>query len=432
MSRKLKYLTKMSLDKKIKSKWFYITNIILLIIIVAIANIDSIIKLFGGDFDEKTNIIILDNTNYVYNEFEQTYDNNAKIIETLVDVDITKSDEELDTLKENIKEKDVILVIDEDKENFIKASLIVKNNVDTIVYQLISNTLNQIKTNVALNSYGVDKEKLLLIERNVDIDKISLEDDNADNNDIFLSLIFPIFMLPTFMLIIFLVQMIGSEINEEKTTKSMEIIISNVSPTTHFTSKLLSSNIFVFFQGLLLMLYAVIGIIIRFFSVGKVMVSDNSSVNQILEIISSYDLVNKVSSVLPIVVILIILTFIAYSLFAGILASMTTNMEDYQQLQTPIMLISISGYYLSMMSSMFDGSLFIRIMSYIPFISCLLSPALYIVGQIGIIDVIISILLLGGVIFILYRYGLRIYKVGILNYSSNNLWKKMFKAMKNE
>ena len=432
MNRKLKYLTKMSLDKKIKSKWFYITNIILLIIIVAIANIDSIIKLFGGDFDEKTNIIILDNTNYVYDEFEETYNNNAKIIEKLVDVDITKGEEGLDTLKENIEEKDVILVIDNDNENFIKASLIVKNNVDTIVYQLISNTLNQIKTNVALNSYGIDKEKLLLIEQSVNIDKISLEDDNADNNDIFLSLIFPIFMLPMFMLIIFLVQMIGSEINEEKTTKSMEIIISNVSPTTHFTSKLLSSNIFVFFQGLLLMLYAIIGVIIRFFSVGKVMVSDNSSVNEILEIISSYDLVNKISSVLPILIILIVLTFIAYSLFAGILASMTTNMEDYQQLQTPIMLISISGYYLSMMSSMFDGSLFIRIMSYIPFISCLLSPALYIVGQIGIIDVIISVLLLGGVIFILYRYGLRIYKVGILNYSSNNLWKKMFKAMKNE
>ena len=35
-----------------------------------------------------------------------------------------------------------------------------------------------------------------------------------------------------------------------------------------------------------------------------------------------------------------------------------------------------------------------------------------------------------GVIFLLYKYGLRVYKVGILNYSSSNLWKKIFNALK--
>ena len=50
---------------------------------------------------------------------------------------------------------------------------------------------------------------------------------------------FPIMILPFFMLTMYLVQMIGAEINEEKTTKSMEIIISNVSPKTHFFSKLI-------------------------------------------------------------------------------------------------------------------------------------------------------------------------------------------------
>ena len=62
------------------------------------------------------------------------------------------------------------------------------------------------------------------------------------------------------MLIIFLVQMIGAEVNEEKTTKSMEIIISNVSPKTHFLSKVLSSNLFVIIQGLLLFVFGLIGI----------------------------------------------------------------------------------------------------------------------------------------------------------------------------
>ena len=125
-----------------------------------------------------------------------------------------------------------------------------------------------------------------------------------------------------------------------------------------------------------------------------------------------------------------VLTFIAYSLVAGILASMTTNIEDFQQLQTPIILVSLVGYYLAMMAGVFNGALFIRILSYVPFISAILSPSLLILGQISVVDILLSIALMVGTIYFLIKYGLRIYKVGILNYSSNKLWRKMWKAVR--
>ena len=50
--------------------------------------------------------------------------------------------------------------------------------------------------------------------------------------------------------------------------------------------------------------------------------------------------------------------------------------------------------------------------------------------MIGIKDVILSILIMILVIYLLIKYGLKIYKEGILNYSSTNLWKKMLKALK--
>ena len=52
-------------------------------------------------------------------------------------------------------------------------------------------------------------------------------------------------------------------------------------------------------------------------------------------------------------------------------------------------------------------------------------------GEFTVIDVLISIGLMIVVIFLLIKYGLKIYKVGILNYSSDKLWRKMFKALKN-
>ena len=45
---------------------------------------------------------------------------------------------------------------------------------------------------------------------------------------------------------------------------------------------------------------------------------------------------------------------------------------------------------------------------------------------------IISIVLMIITCFLLYKYGLRIYKEGILNYSSSKLWNKIFKSLKNK
>jgi ABC-2 type transport system permease protein len=69
-------------------------------------------------------------------------------------------------------------------------------------------------------------------------------------------------------------------------------------------------------------------------------------------------------------------------------------------------------------------------MSYIPFISGVLAPVMYMLGEITLLDIGISVAVLLGTIFLLYKYGLRVYKVGILNYSSSNLWKKIFNALK--
>ena len=223
--------------------------------------------------------------------------------------------------------------------------------------------------------------------------------------------------------------MIGSEVNDEKTTKAMEIIISSVSPVKHFFSKVFAGNLFILIQGALLILYALIGLIIRNFS-GDLVSNSGFNLNEITDMILTPNIISKIGYIIPALLILMILTFVGYSLLAGILASMTTNTEDFQQLQTPIMLISLIGYYLALMAGLFKGATFIRIISYFPFISAILSPSLLIMGDITVIDFVISSIIMLVVDYLLIKYGLKIYKVGILNYSSKDLWKKMFKALK--
>lgn len=436
MKNKLKYLTKISLNKKIKTKWFVIANVCLLLLIVGLVNADSIIKFFGGDFNKVTDILVIDNTNQtLYDDIETYYSEYSKYVEDMSKTEISLYEDSLEKAKKEVKEDgSILLVINEDDTNFINAELIVNNDVDPIISQLISTSLNTVKTNIALKHYNISESMLATIDSPVVVEKTSLDNSKSTDEmmDLVMGVAFPIMVLPFFMLTLFLVQMIGAEINEEKTTRGMEIIISNVSPRVHFFSKLIASNLFVLIQGALLFIDVAIALIVRVF-VGNGSLSNlagDVDISEIIKSLSETGFIDNLVYIIPITLILMILTFIAYSLVAGILASMTTNIEDFQQVQAPIIIVSLVGYYLSMMASMFDGSIIIRILSYVPFISSLLAPALLVLGQIGIIDILIALVILIGTIYILFKYGLKIYKVGILNYSSNGLWKKMFKAVK--
>lgn len=435
MKNKLKYLVKMSIRKKMHTKWFLIANAIFLVLIVALANIDNIVKFFGGDFEKTTQMLVIDNAN-VYDDFTEVYISSNKYFEGISELKISKYDKDLETAKKEVldDEDKIVLVIDNDEEDYLKAELISYKGADVLVSTFVTSSLNSIKNNLIVSKYNVPSSMLDDLNSSVIVDNTRLDEKDSNKySEAITGVLFPIIILPFFMLSMFLIGMIGAEVNEEKTSKSMEIIISNVSPKVHFFSKVIAGNVFVLVQGLLLLVYCFIGVIIRIIVSGPNIVgSVPTEAQDIFKVIGESGIADKLGVVLPLTLILMIITFVGYSLVAGILASMTTNQEDYQQLQTPIILISLVGYYISMVASVFEGSVFIRVISYIPFISSVLSPVLLFLNQISIYDVLISIGLMVVTVWLLIKYGLRIYKVGILNYSSTGLWKKMFKAIKSK
>ena len=434
MINKLKYLTKISLKRKINTKWFVIANIIFAVIIIGLLNMDAIISFFGGDFDQAQLIYVQDNTDRTYDILTSQNDAYKNLIDDSENAfkleKTTKSSEEIFKDEEN---KDAwYLTIDNDDENYIKVTLTSEGYINTSSYAGISTIINNTKTVIAMEESNISSEELAKISSPVNLERKILDEDKKsedENVQMIMSTVFPILILPFFALTMFLVQMVGAEINDEKTTRGMEIIISNVPPKIHLFSKVIASNLFVFLEAALLVIYAIIGFVIRTLIGGSVSTGD-FDISSILDTILKSDIASSLAYIIPLTIILMILTFIAYAILAGILASMTTNTEDFQQMQMPIVIISLVGYYLAMMAGLFDGSIFIKVLSFIPFISAILAPSLLILGQIGIFEVVIAIILLIITIWLLLKYGMRIYRVGILNYSSKDLWKKMFKALK--
>ncbi len=430
MKNKFKYLVKYSLKKKINTKWFKIVNILLCLLLIFIVNMDYVINFFGGDFETKEKIYIVDNLNK-YESFKNYF---TKLTQEL---DMSEYELELDNSKltdqENLAD-DVIVVLNSNTESYLTSEIISNETISRNTYDIITNTLNVLKNEIVLEQSGLTNEEITKLTSPVEV-KETVLDSNATNNQTKESLsaiITTVVIVPFFILIVTMVQMLGAEINDEKTSRGMEVIISSIPAKLHFISKVLAALSYVLIQGLLLFLYVFIGIIIRkIFTTTGGASADISMISDTINMLKNagiFDLLLKGGLVL---IILFIISFIAYAIVSATLASMTTNNEDFQQLQTPLMIIMLVGYYVAFMAVIFDGSIFINILGYIPLLSVMIAPTLYLIGEFSLASLIGSTIIAGIATYFIYIYGLRIYKVGILNYSSTKLWQKMFKSLKN-
>ncbi|MBE6161143.1 MAG: ABC transporter permease [Firmicutes bacterium] len=437
MKNKLKFLIKQSISKKIGTKWFKVVNVLLCILIVAMSNLDRLITFFGGDFNKPTKVYVKDEIGY-YNEFESIFSEYSKNIKDIGKYKLEKTDNSIKKLKKKIEDKDdIIITLKKSDSTYIESDIYTYDVIETVPLQVFNATLNGLKSKVVMQTSGLSPEEIVAITSNVTINTITTNkelDSNAKAKDIISTGLILIVIIPFFLFITVLTQMIGAEVNDEKSTKSMEIIISNVPPKYHFISKILSSTSFVLLQGVLIFLYGAFALVLRgLFSNISSLTASNDVTNFIKE---TYELVKASGAIdlllkgLPFILLLLVLNMLVYAIVAGVLASMTTNIEDYQQLQSPMMIIMILGYYVAMMASVFDGSVFVKIVSFIPMLSAMVAPVIYMLGQTTLLDLILSNVICVVAVYFAYVFGLRIYKVGILNYSSTNLWKKVFRSLK--
>ena len=428
MKNKAWFLIKQSLKKKMDTKWFKIVNVLICLLLIGVINIDKIIDVFGGDFKDTINIYLTGDNNYLEG-FNAYFLTNKKILNDERSYEIAYSSDSVDTLKEKIADtNDIVVNINLDTAEYLKADIISYNKIDTVTYNLLSASLTGMKTSMALNYNGLSSEEMAKITSPISINRVVTNEKEITASEDANNMSLVVFLVPFFMLIVLLVQMIGAEINDEKTTRGMEIIISNVPAKVHFLCKIASSTIFVIAQSLLLLLYSGLGFLIHG-GLGAGLGESNIIGNLFasLQASGTLDLLAKGA---PILIVIFLLSFFVYATLAGVLASMTTSAEDFQQLQTPLMIVLMLGYYIGIMAAAFKGSIFIRIISYIPFLSSMVAPITYILGETTIVDLGISAVVLLITCIFLFKYGIRVYKVGILNYSSKDLWKKVFKSLK--
>ena len=421
------FLVGSSLKKKVKSKWFIGINLVIFLLIFFTFHMSDIIMAFGGDYKEERKIVVLDKA-LVYPKFEELMKQEESFDITYPISYLSSSLEE--ALQLVRKDSSVILVeILRDEHHYIKSTIYSSSNVATITKTAIHNTLNTIKKEIAISELGLSEEVLSKIYDGVPLNYQLLDFDSnetrEDTSNVIVSVVVLVFIMISFFIIIHLVQMVGAEINDEKTNKTMEIIISDVPPKIHFLSKLLSS---IFFNMIQVGLFGVYGFVSTMTRSSQ---TNSSFIYEILNTVMTKEVVRSIVSILPVLGVFFIITLLTYAMLSAILASVTTNIDDFQQLQTPLMLLVSLGLYLSIFAMIFEGSFLVKAFSYVPLLSFMLSPTLYFLNQISMTSLILSMIVSIVFMFLVYHFGIRIYQMGILNYSGDHLWSKMWKALKN-
>ena len=163
MTSKLMFLTKISLNKKIKTKWFLIANLIFAILIIGLLNIDSVIKFFGGDFDDTQEILVIDEVG-VFDNFKYSYEEGSKYLSDIkkdykkkniivsgdIDLEVLKKQDGVREIKK-INDEYIISIND---DSYVKSLFKCISKFDNIVkFSVEDPSLNEIFISIVGDSY---------------------------------------------------------------------------------------------------------------------------------------------------------------------------------------------------------------------------------------------------------------------------------------
>ena len=421
--KKFNFLVKYSFKKRVARKAFLISNIIIGLLIIIIVNLPGIISSFASDNPQRENVHIL-----VVNEMED----NLSLVDDFSSLLNPIPDEQyfiIANLKADAMDIDSFW-LNEDYQILLHFKGNIENpTVD--IYDKTEGLMSSIETQIELLmiSYKIEDYRKPTFNVNYAPDYENPEE------KMILSSIMSFLIVPLFILTVMATQFIGVDIIEEKSTKAIETIISSVPAKIHFLSKITSSILFIITQGALLIVYGILGMVVSSIAFQQTNIPQNET--SLLHYLGS--LIPNWPSILGFTILFIIFGTLLFLVLASLFASMATTQEDYQQFQTPVMLVLLAGFYIGMFAPMAGGTTFMKVMAFIPLFTPMVAPIAFASGVMSVLEAIIALIVLIIFLVISIYVVAPVYRVAILSYDQTKLFtrigtyfKKGFSNFKNK
>ncbi|MGG1396413.1 ABC transporter permease [Bacillus salipaludis] len=396
----------------LKTKSFFFTTLLTVVIVLALTNIQNIIHAFDKN-DGKERVAVLDETGQLYDPLK----NKVGIINK--DITLTLYKGSLEKAEKAVEKGDysAIIQLRYNKEKLPEASFKAMSIADSALFTDLQTSLQQVKTMLAASKIQLTPAQLQKLYEPVSFNKVALEKNAKTEEELNQArgLVYVLLFIIYFSVIMY-ANMIAMEVAVEKSSRVMEILISSVSPIKQMFAKIIGI-------GLLSLTQLAI-----FLSVGYVSLKQN--MESLKEgFFGVYGFGDIPVETICYAVIFFILGYFLYATLAAFLGSLVSRIEDVQQMITPMTLLVVGGFMIAMFGLGKPDSTFITVTSYIPFFTPMIMFLRVGMLNISFVESFIGIGILVATIIALAIFGARVYKGGVLMYGKSNSYKDIKKAL---
>lgn len=315
------------------------------------------------------------------------------------DYEVVMSDENLETLKENVHNSQYEFAVQIDSDISFKYI-----NLTNGLYDMRSQEIYEIiKTAYSLDAFqklGVSQEEAVnAMNPQITFETITTGTDITKNY-------FPVY---TLMMLLFISitsygQLVAQSVVSEKNTRAMELLITCAKPTHLMFGKVFGSGLAGLTQMALILLTA--------------MLCFGTSLTTIPEEISMY--LNFPPSTILLALLFFILGYFMYAFILGAMASFASKSEDLNTLTSPIVLTMTIVYmviFMMMTSDSVEGNVMV-FLSYFPITAPMAMFVRATLTEVAVWEIAISALIQLVTIWLLGMLASAIYQLGVLMYGN--------------
>ena len=292
------------------------------------------------------------------------------------------------------------------EENGQVKLLIETKTMDGKAFSNLPLVANEIQNAINIKNAGLNEKQVGIFMTKADVKINQL--DKGKSLMVYASY-FILLMFMYFMLIMYS-NVLVVDIATEKGSKMIEFIFSSVSAKDYFAGKILGNFLAIIVHSIL---YIILGAISYFIAKSKGlldMIKINLSLDQ-----RSLILIAEIF-------IFIILSLLAYMIIAAMLGSLASKQEDASKVASPLMITIVGAFMVAMIFMNRPVSLFVKIASYVPYISVFFMPLRLIKANASLMEGGISIIILMASLYISYILASKVYKKHILNYQTSSFF----------
>lgn len=377
-NKKLVELMKYEVEKSVKTKWFIILNIILLVGCIILNNMSEITK-FTDIFSNKIYIDIVDNNNLIYDDLVVAFSDEEYKDKVIIEkIEEFKYDEE--TYESNV----ATLEVSPSKENGLNVKITTLEELNEEYYEVIEDVVIKNRNELLVDKIGVDEEKINFLMSEPVIEEVIAGIDTQDLET--KSTIQFISAYANLIILFMLMKNVQTQFMQEKVSKSSEYVLTNIDEKSYLLLKTFTVIIVFIIQAILLMAYYLVGAIInQLINIGTLSIESSEILGIDIGIVK----------MIGVQLILSVCAIFIQCLIQAAISSKTGNPKDGTNATTILVIINFAIY---MYAITYGGGMNLsgninNILCIIPIASTYLIPVMIMYNSVSTTQIVLAILL---------------------------------------